>query len=95
MRVLRSFVNNYRDGVPALAQGYRPELLATWMQVCHSACGACAAIGAHTLADELHLLERMLVQPEVGAAELGRLAGRLQVRLLALVGLLKVALRLA
>jgi len=70
-RVMRRFVQHYADGAPALlttttGAGPRQAL----REACHGLRGACATIGAASLARELQDLERRLQLPEADDTDL-------------------------
>ncbi|MBL8307474.1 MAG: PAS domain-containing protein [Rubrivivax sp.] len=89
-RVLRRFVEAYRDGEPAFAPGGDDEV-ARWRHGCHSLRGACATIGARALQAELETLERALTEAAPGDA-----AQRIAAADAALVALVeRLALRLS
>ncbi len=56
-RLLRRFLDTYRDTRTALAEGSDP---AGWARECHSLRGACGAIGAQALVDHAAALEQAL-----------------------------------
>ncbi|MEK8049254.1 response regulator [Ideonella sp. DXS22W] len=58
-RVLRRFVDSYRDGTPALRGELGAANLNTWRAACHSVCGACGAVGARVLAEQLMALQAL------------------------------------
>ncbi len=67
-RVLRAFAANYAGGEPALRLVPEGEGLAHLRQACHSLRGACGAVGASALMEELAALEARLANPAAAAA---------------------------
>jgi HPt (histidine-containing phosphotransfer) domain-containing protein len=59
-RVLRRFVDMYRNGEPALLASDERDVVARSRDVSHSLRGACAAAGATRLAEQLQAFEREL-----------------------------------
>ena len=59
-RVLRSFVGIYGNGEAAVLRDSTAPALARWPALCHSLRGACAAIGAIALDEQLWALEQQL-----------------------------------
>jgi len=66
--VLRAFATNYADGEPALHLVPVGEPLARLRQACHSLRGACGAVGATALMEELLALESHLEDPAQAGA---------------------------
>ena len=62
-RVLRAFAASYAAGQPALHLPPEGDTLQRLHEACHSLRGACSAIGALALTDELHALETRLADP--------------------------------
>jgi PAS domain S-box-containing protein len=92
-RVMRSFINNYGQGLPHLQAPPDAERLPQWRASCHSLRGACAVLGAGALQSALHDFERQLAEP----ADVQALAARaqsLQQQLLLLVRQINAALML-
>ena len=70
-RVLQQFCRHYADGEPLLLQPPDgPETLARWHGACHALRGACAAVGAHGLAQQLMGLEQRLAAAADGPVAL-------------------------
>ncbi len=96
-RVLRRYVQTYRQGVPALLNAASAADMARWRAVCHSLRGASATIGAQDLTRRLHALEQAMAaaDPAATAESLSALAPQaraLHQELFAFVGRLKDAL---
>jgi signal transduction histidine kinase/DNA-binding response OmpR family regulator/HAMP domain-containing protein len=62
-RLLRVFVANYGAGEPAFLLPAAEDSVARWRSASHSLRGACAAVGAMTLHDELSAFEKALAEP--------------------------------
>jgi two-component system sensor histidine kinase/response regulator len=67
-RVLRRFVDTYRDGEPAFLAAEAPDAARRWREACHSLRSACASVGATTLAARLQDFEHALAGSSVAAA---------------------------
>jgi PAS domain S-box-containing protein len=91
-RILDQFVQAYRSGVPRLAATADGDERAACAAACHSVRGACATIGAITLAGDLGLFEATL-DMAIDAATLAVRGRRLDEELVALVGAIDDALR--
>jgi CheY-like chemotaxis protein len=90
-RVLRRFVDSYGDGEPALLAVDTKQDAAVWLGVCHALRGACAAIGATHLAQQVHAFELDLARGPVAAGH-GLRAQRLNEQLIVLAGRLEAEL---
>ena len=88
-RLLGRFARSYASGVPALLATEVAGRFGRWRAACHSARGACAAIGARRLSEDLLAFELRLVDganTDEFATEAHRLDGELRalsIRLLA------------
>ena len=73
-RVLRAFAASYAGGQPALHLPPQGDTLQRLREACHSLRGACGAIGALSLTEELQTLETRLADPALasGAAAAAR-----------------------
>jgi len=91
-RVLAHFTTTYRAGEPALQAGTTPPDPAAWRAACHSLRGACGAIGAVALQQQLADFEQALDTAADGPA-LAAQAAQLDAALRALVGRLAAALQ--
>jgi len=91
LRVVRQFVDNYRGGLPALAQAASDRRWVDARRQLHSLRGACGAIGATTLLNRALGLEQLLggtvdgqTAPAGATEELAALAEALHLLVLAL-----------
>jgi CheY-like chemotaxis protein len=91
-RLLRRFVEHYRDGLPRLLQGGGDERLPAWRLAAHSLQGASGAIGAAPLLDQARAFEAA-AQRAPSAAALEADAAALHERLDSLVAALRAALQ--
>jgi len=66
-RVLSRFLQTYRNGEPALLLHGGPEGRDALRQACHSLRGACGAVGAMALVEELQALELRLADTALAA----------------------------
>ena len=60
VQVPRTFVRTYREGAPALASDIAPPDFAHLGAACHSLRGACGAIGATRLRDQVEAFEHSM-----------------------------------
>ena len=90
--MLRAFVANYAAGEPTLQLPPEGDSLAPLRQACHSLRGACGAVGATALVDELQALEARLADP-AQAATAGAAARACDEHLQAFVRRVDAALR--
>jgi PAS domain S-box-containing protein len=93
-RVMRSFINNYAQGLPGLLAAPDAERLRQWRADCHSLRGACSVLGAHELQGALLEFEHQLDEA-TDAQTLGDQGRGLQLQIVLLVGQLKGALLLS
>jgi len=63
-RVLRAFVDAYRDGAPTLVDAVGAADAARVRALCHSLRGACLAVGAVNLQRALETVEAVLARPD-------------------------------
>jgi len=91
VKVLRKFVSTYRGGESGLVGVGVDVSLKRWSEICHELRGACSAVGATVLTQDLQAFERRIAAG-IGAAHLAAGAARLNDDLLLLTGRLAVAL---
>jgi HPt (histidine-containing phosphotransfer) domain-containing protein len=65
-RVLRRFVERYRNGEAAFLQPAAADRFDAWLVACHSLRGACSSIGASILPSSLEAFERALHSADDG-----------------------------
>lgn len=75
-RLLRRFVQHYRDGLPALREPLAPAGCRPLADACHALRGACVTLGLLPLGRRLAALERRLTAEAVDVPAAGRAARR-------------------
>jgi two-component system sensor histidine kinase/response regulator len=92
-RLLRLFVNRYRDGEPGLLEAPSAETVTRWRSICHSLRGACASLGAVSLDRQVTCFEgELAASAEADLAQLAAGARQLQEELLLFVSEMELAL---
>jgi len=91
-RLLRLFVDRYRDGEPGLLETPSAGAVTRWRSICHSLRGACASLGAVSLDRHVTRFESEMASTEADIAQLAASARQLQEDLLLFASEMELAL---